>query len=79
MKTIYKDLKYNLEGYEVRYTEYPTVTEIVLKEPLFKEEIVLKMGEAYRVMIALQKVLRANDSNYEEKMMSNIERKEEIL
>lgn len=72
-KTTYK----NIEGFEVDFEEYKGgSTEITLweldevdgeKTRMFET---YSISEAYKTIVALQKVLRAHDDSYEEKMIA---------
>ncbi len=84
-RTTYK----NIEGFEVDYEQYTEGnTEITLWEldsvdgEKTRQFKTYSISEAYRTIIALQKVLLAHDDAYEEKMiagMSGITNSSEIL
>lgn len=86
MEKTYTEIDYkNMEGYEVTFEKWvENDRSCITLRPMDKEgdesqdRRYFTISEAYRTIIALQKVLKAHDDNYEEKMMSIMEGKETI-
>jgi len=85
MEQTYQETKYkNVHGYKATYTNFHTDsansgldTEITLERD--GESHTYKINEAYRTMLALMDLLRAHDPFYEDKMMSSLETRKEVI